>query len=184
MSFQPRLVSSNDSNTPPRSEDRARFDGPPPRARPGDRLEPWPASVTARAPLAEAATREGINPDLAAILIVERTLLDEDFTRRGLDGLVPALDTRARSTVVEVVLSEAQRAYLRAICKQRIVQLQDGTRHLLAIPMRLTERITADTLDEHLRCELLPSAILWERAAVATGRTMSEWAAFAAHDLR
>jgi len=177
----PRVIRSSDTEAEEGELER-RFDGPPPRARPSDRLEPWRTGPEAHAALARAAARERVDADLAAILVVERALLEADLRERGLDFLTTALDARARSTTVEVALSEGQRAYLRVLCEPR-VRAAATAGGLLAIPMRLTERIDAETLDEHVQPELLSSALLWERAAVACGRTMSEWAALAALDL-
>lgn len=114
------------------------------------------------------------------IVVVERALLDEEFARRGLASLMPALDDAARAARVEVPLAEPQRAYLRALSSGRKHAAPDATSTFVALPMRLTDRVASATLDACLRTELLDSALAWERAAVAAGKTMSEWAAYAA----
>ncbi len=181
MSFHPRIIRSSDAETQ-EGEHESHFDGPPPRARPSDRLEPWRTGADARAALAQAAADERVDVDLAATLVVERALLEADLREHSLGSLATALDACARATTVEVALSEGQRAYLRVLCEPRRRTAATQGR-LLAIPMRLTERISAETLDEHVRPDLLSSALLWERAAVARGRTMSEWAMLTALEL-
>jgi hypothetical protein len=181
MSFRPRVITSTDPAAHDEAEPRPH--GTPPRARPSDRLEPWSASAGARARVAEASRKENVSFDVAAIVIVERFLIARDLSIRGLASLASTLDERASTTKVELALSEPQRAYLRVLCSRPTAPLSTDTPHLVAIPMRLTERINAEALDELLQVELLASALIWERAAVATGRTMSEWAALTAADV-
>lgn len=181
MNFNPRIVRPSDrADAQP---DEVRFEGPPPRARPSDRLEPWHASGEARDELARAARARGVAVEIAAIVVVERSLLDEEFGRRGLASLVPELDAAARAAKIQAALSEPQRAYLHALCSHRMANASAAMPALVALPMRLTERVAATTLDGHLRCELLDSALTWERAAVTRGQTMTEWAGFAALDV-
>lgn len=171
------LVTEHDVETYPEDE---WFDGPPPRTRPSDRLEPWPSSPDALDALARAARERQIPFATAAAVIVERSLLDTELHRRGLSSLIPALDQRARAAQVTLALTEPQRAYLRAISTSRFGAAVDETPALVALPMRLSDRVAVATLDECLRPELLDSALIWEQAAAASGQSMSEWAAFAA----
>jgi hypothetical protein len=162
--------------------DEPRFDRPPPRARPSDRLEPWPSSAAARKALAHAAREQCVAFETAAVVVVERSLLDDEFARRGLAPLTPVLDEAARAAKVEVALAEPQRAYLRALYPSRNSAAPNTMPAPVVLPMRLTDRVASATLEACLRAELLDSALAWERAAVAAGLTMSEWAAWAALD--
>lgn len=162
--------------------DEPRFDRPVPRARPSDRLEPWPSSAAALKALARAARERCVAFETAAVVVVERSLLDDEFARRGLAPLTPVLDEAARAAKVEVALAEPQRAYLRTLCSSRAGTVSNTMPALVLLPMRLTDRVASATLDACLRAELLDSALAWERAAVAAGLTMSEWAAWAALD--
>lgn len=173
------LVSSADCSDP--LLETARFDGPPPRTRPSDRLEPWPCSSEALQALGQAAHAKRIPFATAAVVVVERTLLDIEFRTRGMAEMLSLLDERARAEQVILALAEPQRAYLRAISSPHPTAATTPT--LIALPMRLRDRVAVATLEACLRPELLDFALTWERAAIATGRSMSEWAAFAALEL-
>jgi hypothetical protein len=116
-------------------------------------------------------------------VVVERALLETELGRLRLSSLIPALDERAKASQVTLALAEPQRAYLRALTTSRCGSATDETPALVALPVRLTDRIAASALDACLCPELLDSALAWERAAVASGQTMSEWAAFAALEM-
>jgi hypothetical protein len=180
MSFTPRVISP--TTDPSERVEEPRYEGTTPKARPSDRLEPWKASEGSRSALARAAQAEGVAFELAAVVVVERSIVDQEFTTAGLDALLDDLDLEAEQTKVEMALSEPQHAYLRTLCAPR-AEAWSRAPALVAIPMRLTDRMRSDILDEHLRPDLLRSALVWERAAVATGRSMSEWAALAALEL-
>ena len=157
-----------------------RFDSPPPRTRPSDRLEPWPCSPDARLALARAARERQISFATAAVVVVERSLLDTELRERGLSSLIQTLDARARTAQVTLALAEPQRAYLRELSTSRNRDFVDETPALVALPMRLSDRVAAATVDACLHPELLDSALAWERAATASGQSMSEWVAFTA----
>src|SRR5260221_11821273 len=91
--------------------DEPRVDRPLPRARPSARLEPWPSSAPARKALAHAARERCVAFETAAVVVVERSLLDNELARRGLAPLTPVLDEAARAAKVEFALAEPQRAY-------------------------------------------------------------------------
>jgi hypothetical protein len=152
------------------------FNAPPPAARPSDRCEPWLVEVTQELrALAQAAAALGISPTLAAVLVVERWLVASDLEGQDLESLVPELDAEAAKARVTIELSEPLSAYLVALAGgvDRAAVLPP----VLALPMRLTERIVARGRVPELDPALLKSALLWERAAVLSGRTMGEWAA-------
>jgi len=153
------------------------WDAPPPLARPADRCEPWPVDPTAVAPLAGAARRRGIACELAAVVTVERALIGQDLDALGLTDRMPFLDAAAASAAVTRELSEPASAYLAAL--DRGGQARGCTDGMLALPMRLRERIASRSPATLLEAELLECAIAWERAALLVGRTMSEWALLA-----
>lgn len=154
------------------------FEAPPPTARPADRCEPWSVEDESdlRA-LAAAAARSGVLFGLAAVLVVERRLLAVELATQGLDAeLARRLDAEAARVKVTFELSASLSAYLAALSGHGREAAGSVTRPL-ALPMRLTERILARQLRPQFDAALLPSALIWERAAVLEGRTMSEWAA-------
>ncbi|MGH2921133.1 MAG: hypothetical protein ACRDKU_03605, partial [Gaiellaceae bacterium] len=148
--------------------------------RPSERFEPWPLAEEAARHLAEAAVRHGLPPETAGPLLIERALLEEDFAARGLSAMTARLDELAAKAEVKFELSEAQSAYLRVLSRGRAKQ-SVAHRHprLLPVPMRLIERMGQEGLVRRLDPAALGAALLWERAAVLSGRTMSEWAALA-----
>ncbi|MEX2646445.1 MAG: hypothetical protein WD249_09300 [Gaiellaceae bacterium] len=126
------------------------------------------------------AAREARLPfETAAAILVERALLDDDLGALGLGSFASLLDAAAAEAAISIELSEGQSAYLRVLYGNER-RPAENTTCLVAIPMRLTERIGDEGADRLLRAKLLPSARLWERAAVISGRTMSEWATLAA----
>jgi hypothetical protein len=87
------------------------------------------------------------------------------------------LDAAAASAAVTLELSEPASAYLGAL--DRGESAHAYTTGMLALPMRLRERIGSRSPTTLLTAELLDYAIAWERAALVAGRTMSEWALLA-----
>jgi hypothetical protein len=151
------------------------WDAPLPTARPADRCEPWPISSDDATPLLRAAGVFGVAFELAAVVTVERSLLRDDLHGFGLGEIESELDIAARAATVTCELSDPLSAYLRAL--DRGPRVRKRPRHLTALPMRLTERLGSQTcVGPHLDPTLLPSAIVWERAAVLAGHTMTEWA--------
>lgn len=168
--------------TPPTGDEpfdleRPAFDAPPPRARPSERFEPWPLAEETARPLAEAAASHGLPPETAGPLLIERALLVEDFAALGLGARTARLDELAARAGVEIELSEAQSAYLRVLARGSAKAA--ACPRLLPVPMRLIERIGKEGLAKRLDPAPLGVALLWERSAILSGRTMSEWAALA-----
>lgn len=181
MSFIPRIVHSCDQlNLEPREH---RFEGPPPRARPSDRLEPFLALGEVPDEFAHETRRRGVSFELAAVVVVERSLLDDDFRSRDLASLLTAIDDAANSVRAVSPISEAQRAYLRALRATPPSTVRSLRPAVIALPMRIIGRVGSTTLRRHLRADLLDSAFAWECAAMTAGQTMTEWAAFAAMGL-
>lgn len=179
-----RLVTSDVSDAVGFTPSDRGFEAPTPTARPADRCEPWPVEGTAQLrALAAAASACGVSLGLAAIVVVERGLLGSEFVAHGLEELPERLDAEAARARVAVELSEPLSAYLVALSARdrgRPASLPQS----VALPMRLSERILARQGRPQLDAALLPSALGWERAGVLEGRTMSEWAAIKALELR
>jgi len=158
----------------PESSD-AGWDAPLPTARPADRCEPWTlVSSEGAAALAAAAAEERIDFLLATVLVVERSLVEEDLRYGGLGTTLPILDRTASKARVRIALSEPMSVYLRTL--EGAATAASSMRESVRIPMRLTERVAERTLERLLDARMLRSALAWERAAVLSGRTMSEWA--------
>jgi hypothetical protein len=159
------------------------IDAPTPTARPSERCEPWPVGDQHRLrSLAAAAAERGISLELAIGVVVERSLLADDLAARRLDEVAARLDAEAAHASVTIALSEPLSTYLCALTSHD----RGASRslpQLIALPMRLTERIGASGPAARLDATLLQSALSWERAAVLEGRTMSEWATLKALEL-
>lgn len=159
------------------------FEAPAPTARPSERCEPWPVDDQGcLRSLAAAAVELGVSVELASVVVVERSLLADDLSARGFDEISARLDAEAARASVTIELSESLSAYLCALSSHDRGTSRSLPR-LIALPMRLTERIGADGGAARLDAMLLASALSWERAAVLEGRTMSEWATLKALEL-
>jgi len=171
-----RLVAGDRAEETAETRHDAGFDAPAPTARPSERCEPWPVDDQGRLrSLAAAAAERGVSLELAAIVVVERSLLADDLAARGHEEMAVRLDAEAARASVTIELSEQLSAYLCALSGHN----RDGSRslpRLIALPMRLTERLGTEGGAARLEAPLLESALRWERAAVLEGRTMSEWA--------
>lgn len=145
------------------------------RARPSDRCEPWTAQDESLVDLHAAAVSARINSNLAAILVVERSLLESELRNIAPPQATILLDTQATDAQVEMELTAASADYLRTLaCSATVISASpDG---VLKLPMRLSDRILRFGLSQLIQPELLESAISWERAAVLSGQTMTEWA--------
>jgi hypothetical protein len=143
--------------------------------RPGDRCEA--VAFRDRDALQEvtfAATRAGIDPRLAVILLAEQHLCASGLD----DAEVEHLDLLARRQEVQIRLAPANRAYLRNL-RSRVSAGEAPRIELgpLPIPVRLIDRLLSTGPDTCLDADRLPAALNWERAAIASGMTMGEWAA-------
>jgi len=178
-----RLVTGHAHDSPLTSRHLG-WDAPPPTARPADRCEPWPLDQHATvASLARAAANLGVAFSLAAALTVERSLLTDDLAELDCADIAARLDVTAAQATVSIELSEPLSAYLRALSGHDAAPAQPLPRSV-PLPMRLTERIGPRGPGHLLDGSLLTSALAWERAALLSGRTMSEWAALKAFGLR
>jgi hypothetical protein len=147
-------------------------------ARPADRCEPWPAEPTVLTEIRKVAQTARIDPNLASVLIVERSLLDRELGALSTSRETHQMNQHAENAQVSMELSSASADYLRALSSHTTVPPEPLS--TLRLPMRLSDRVLRFGLADLLRVELLGSAIRWERASLLTGQTMSEWALSAA----
>lgn len=143
-------------------------------ARPADRTETWTPEPPSGKELAQAAARVGVDPNLAAVLVVERALIEAEHGERCEVIDVPRLDSVAAVAQVNFELSGLSADYLRAL--GRPAGTPTPPLVTIRLPMRLRERVLRFGIDPLLRTEVLSSALGWERAAVLAGLTMTEWA--------
>ncbi|SRR6266487_317691 len=175
------LVSATPEQIDTEPFERQRFDGPPPRARPSDRLERW--LLDSGPPLiafADAAYQRGLPFQTAVSVILERQLVGEFLASNGMATMVAELDVQAQVASVECELSDGLAAYVRVL-SGRARDLERTPPRIVALPMRLSERLGGcDSIVARLDSRLLDSAFAWERAAALRGLTMTEWAGLAA----
>jgi hypothetical protein len=166
----PRLTLVSSEPLPTRDPERGILG-----ARPSDRCEPWtPTDASLVADIRAVAGSTSIDANLAAVLIVERSLLNLELQSLSLPRVTSRLDAQAKEALVEMELTAASADYLRALtCSATATGAPAGA---LKLPMRLSDRILRFGLDQLVRPNLLKSAISWERASVLSGQTMSEWA--------
>jgi hypothetical protein len=145
--------------------------------RPTDALEPWRVEVgTGLRQLAARATAAGLALDTAAAVVIERALVTRE---RALDpDVLLDLDRRAQLSRPGIGLCAATAAYLRELgnVANDSVALRART-VVIALPARLNDRIRSpERLPELMDPAALSAALAWERAAVANGWTLTEWA--------
>jgi hypothetical protein len=151
--------------------------------RPGDRHASLPLNEIAADVLravCQQAAAAGIPAELALSLALQRVLVESDL--RGslgdrADATIAALDREAASAHVEGAVSDEYAAYVRALSTAAPYRTLAGT---APMPVRVLERLDAGELPRLIDAGRVPSALAWERAAAISGRTMAEWAAFAA----
>jgi hypothetical protein len=147
--------------------------------RPSDQLEPWWLELDAAVrSLARATRTAGVMFELAVPLVAERRLISLDLERIGRPGMAALLDERAAAARTGFALSGASAVYLRQLTATGTRQpAPTGDMVLVSIPARLADRLLADpVLSIAPRSGEVDAALRWERAAVARGRTMTEWA--------
>lgn len=148
-----------------------------PTVRPTERHEPWSISGVAIADLERAASDAGVELSVAVAVVVERRLLLDLLpeARRGEEWL----DRRAAQVRARTALSAASAAYLRALTngsRPRSEAAPAWTLGHVALPARLSDRLFAAWPPAPaLRADELRPALLWERAAVLSGLTLTEW---------
>jgi hypothetical protein len=152
--------------------------------RPGERREPLalPNLPTA---LVVAATASQLELGCAIELCLESALVVRDLSELDLSDLYPPLLELAASARVRRGLPTAKARYLQMLlaARERPGFMSDsergGSDAVVDVPLRLFPRVL-DVVNECFDARQLDEAIRLEVAAVADGRTMSEWAALSA----
>jgi hypothetical protein len=126
--------------------------------------------------LAEKAVASGVEFPIAVSATVERSLARLDLSDAGL-RVVAALDERARGARAQREIAGALSVYLRQIAGGARVE-RGRVGEPIPLPARVTGRLAVtNASDPALLLEgELDQALAWERAAVLSGRTISEWA--------
>jgi hypothetical protein len=155
--------------------------------RPGERREPL--SIDVPRCLRELADARGIDPACAAELCLERALVLSDLAAVDCSNLYDELLKRASSAPITLPLPGAAASYLQTLLVARdhrdLAASAAPDQMPLTVALRLFPRVYSviDELGRFGEVEL-GQALALEIAAVANGRTMSEWAAVAALMLR
>jgi hypothetical protein len=153
--------------------------------RPTDALEPWRVEVTSGLRrLATEAAGVGVALETAAAVVIESALVTRE---RALDDSVLAeLERRAQAARPRAELSAASAAYLRELGKAagEAVALRERT-VVIALPARLNDRIRSPrAVPDLIDSAALTGGLAWERAAVVSGWTLTEWALVQLLELR
>jgi hypothetical protein len=147
--------------------------------RPGERREP--VHIALEAPIAELFTAEckttGVAPERAYALLLERRLLLDDLREADIATVsaTPALDRAASVTRADVALDGPTARYLRSFVR-RESPVTRVTEFLCPVPVRMYARAVRLDPREVVEVGSVAQATAWERASVAGGRTMAEWA--------
>lgn len=145
--------------------------------RAGDRLEPWalPASP-AVARLITRAAAAGIDQELAVRLCVEAALARAALCAVGVDPA--AVDRLAEPTRFQQRLDDRDASYARRLTHAAGDRQPQAPRTptTIGLPLRLTAQLADVDLGDLLRDADPERARAWELAALADGRTMTEWA--------
>jgi hypothetical protein len=149
-----------------------------PRLRPGERREPLLISLAPAQHWLFVGECESalVSPDRAYSLLLERRLLLEDL--ECLDGapveLVAALDDAADQTKAALALDGPSSRYLRSLARP-IRRAAVAPTFLVPVPLRVYARAADLTPEAVIKAGAVAQAVAWERASVASGRTMAEW---------
>lgn len=147
-----------------------------PRLRPGERREPLLVTLAPEqhAVFVRECRVEGVAPERAYALLIERRLLLDDL-RAGGPEIAAVLDDAARDVRAELALDGPSSTYLRSFSRPTNVARAVATTLLIPVPLRYYARASALAPEVIVESGSVPQAVAWERASVARGRTMSEW---------
>jgi hypothetical protein len=122
-----------------------------------------------------AAADANVDLELAVTLALERELTLVDAQTVGLaDAFArPYLNRCAAEARVTRALTGPLSSYLRVLTGRAVAP---APLDRITLPVRLYPRVLAIRLSDALAPESLVEALAWERAAVLSGRLMSEWA--------
>jgi hypothetical protein len=149
-----------------------------PTVRPTERHEPWSISGVVTADLAHAADEAGVAVAVAVAVVVERRLLLDLLPTPNQDA--QWLDRQAARARPHRELTDSSAAYLRALAngsqpRAGATPAASGLGHV-TMPARLSDRLLgAWPPKPDLRADELYPALSWERAAVLSGLTLTEW---------
>jgi hypothetical protein len=153
--------------------------------RPGDVRDPWTlAGSTHLEAVAEEARLAGIDLPTAVGLVVECVLTEIDLGRLGLARALAPIDEHAAAVHLDGGVAPADALYLRSLGSSTPAVGGGKRPGVVALPARFATRLLrAGGPDAVIAPCRLERAIAWELAAVAAGRTMSEWALAVALEL-
>jgi hypothetical protein len=122
-----------------------------------------------------AAADAQLDVELAVTLALERKLALVDAETVGLaDGFArPYLNRHAAEAKVTRELTGPLSSYLRVLTGRAFAPPPPDR---ISLPVRIYPRVLSLKLAEALAPQTLAEALAWERAAVLSGRLMSEWA--------
>jgi hypothetical protein len=147
----------------------------------GDWHEPLPFETECPNALHGAAARHRISTPLAFTLLLERSLVlaDLEALAHDPDEVRFVLDAEAADEWPLLGPGQPNLGYARAL---RGAEPGGWTVRAarFSVPVRLLDRLDETFVDETLAepalAEVLGEAILWEQAALASGRLLAEWA--------
>lgn len=147
-----------------------------PRLRPGERREPLLVTLAPEqhAVFVRECRAEGVAPERAYALLIERRLLLDDL-RAGGPEIAAVLDDAARDVRAELALDGPSSTYLRSFSRPANVPRTVATTLLIPVPLRYYARASALVPEAIVESGSVAQAVAWERASVARGRTMTEW---------
>ncbi len=147
-----------------------------PRLRPGERREPLLVTFAPEehAVFVRECGAEGVAPERAYVLLIERRLLLDDLGAGGPE-ISAVLDGAARNVRTELALDGPSSTYLRSFSRPTSVPRTVATTFLIPVPLRFYARASALDPEAIVEPGGVAQAIAWERASVARGRTMTEW---------
>jgi hypothetical protein len=125
-----------------------------------------------------AAAAVGLVPGEAMRLGVERALLLTDLAELDVDRDIARrlLRTAARRARAEIELTDDLATWVRTLYIRRpLPPPRIAERVSVRLDDRLLVRAGADLRTHHLRAECVPEMVVWELAAVTSGRSMGEW---------
>lgn len=148
----------------------------------GDWREPLGRELPDVGPLCRAAESRRLDPGVALTLLVERSLVLDDLRWLGHDAdaarTVLGLEAADQPPVVPGP-GQPNSGYARTLNGLGSAGARD-LRGIPSLPARLLDRVDDSrveaVLDESPLSVLLAEAVAWERAALAAGRSMGEWA--------
>lgn len=143
--------------------------------RPGELHERLWLSTELDSSLRAGAAEAGVAVSTTAAILIEFALLSADLRGLALDP--ETLNSAAVRCKIARRLSAAEADYLRLLSARRWSRPDEGP---ITAPVRLLGRLPLLDLGKSLDLERLDRALQWEIAALAEGRTMTEWGLHAA----